>query len=198
MEIVYERCAGLGVHNRIWEAITSMNTTGRWCRSTWCAASNGWAIKSNCSRELRLGKSSPEPVGEGLFQKRRLADRAFSNSRTWPEIQWAHQTWWHHYNAESHYAHRERQDGRHSPEAVLRGVLGRTFPEEILSRALYATQFTRQIDRHGFVRFKHWRFYGERGLAGEDVSVWVYEGNLKVEYQATALSLYPRVVQRAS
>jgi hypothetical protein len=57
------------------------------------------------------------------------------------------------------------------------GVLGRTFPEEVLSRALYATQFTRQIDRHGFVKFKHWRFYGERGLDGEDVSVWVYEGN---------------------
>lgn len=47
----------------------------------------------------------------------------------------------------------------------------------VLSRALYATQFTRQIDRHGFVKFKHWRFYGERGVAGEDVSVWVYEGN---------------------
>jgi putative transposase len=71
----------------------------------------------------------------------------------------------------------------------LRGVLGRTFPEEVLSRALYATQFTRQIDHQGYVRFKHWRLYGERGLAGEDVSVWVYEGNLKVEYQATALSL---------
>ena len=39
------------------------------------------------------------------------------------------------------------------------------------------------IDRHGFVKFKHWRLYGELGLAGEDVSVWVYEGNLKVEYQ---------------
>ncbi len=54
------------------------------------------------------------------------------------------------------------------------GAPGRTFPEEVLFRALYATQFTRQIDRHGFVKFKHWRFYGERGLAGEDVSVWVY------------------------
>ena len=63
------------------------------------------------------------------------------------------------------------------------------FRDLVLSRALYATQFTRQIDRHGFVKFKHWRFYGERGLDGEDVSVWVYEGNLKVEYQATALSL---------
>jgi hypothetical protein len=73
----------------------------------------------------------------------------------------------------------------------LRGMLGRTIPEEVLSRALYATQFTRQIDRHGYVRFKHWKFFGENGLpAGEEVSVWVYENTLKVEHQATTLSLY--------
>ncbi len=73
---------------------------------------------------------------------------------------------------------------------MLRGVLGRTIPEEALSRALYATQFTRRIDKHGYIKFKHWKFFGENGLAGEDVSVWVYEGNLKVEHQATTLSLY--------
>lgn len=73
---------------------------------------------------------------------------------------------------------------------MLRGVLGRTYPEEVLSRVLYATQFTRQIDRHGYLKFKHWRFFGENGLAGEEVSVWVYEDTLKVEHQATTLSLY--------
>jgi hypothetical protein len=129
---------------------------------------------------------------ETLFSiQKRLADHAFSNARTWLEIQQAHQTWWHNYNAEHHYAHRERQDGRHSPLEVLRGMLGRTIPEEVLARALYATQFTRQIDKHGYVRFKHWKFFGENGLpAGEEVSVWVYEDTLKVEHQATTLSLY--------
>ena len=63
-----------------------------------------------------------------------MADHSFSNARTFPEIQKAHQTWWKNYNAEDHYGHRERQDGRHSPEAVLRGRLGRTFPEEVLAR----------------------------------------------------------------
>lgn len=77
----------------------------------------------------------------------------------------------------------------------LRGP-GRTFPEEVLSRVLYATQFTRQIDRHGFVKFKHWSFYGEQGLSGKEVSVWVYEGNLKVEYQATALAIYELSVEK--
>src|SRR5437016_14676400 len=105
--------------------------------------------------------------------QRRLGDHAFSKARTWPEIHQAHQTWWKNYNVEHHYAHRERQDGRHSPDAVLRGVLGRTYPEEVLSRVLYATQFTRHLDKHGYVNFKNWRFFGEDGLAGSQVSVWM-------------------------
>ena len=73
---------------------------------------------------------------------------------------------------------------------MLRGIIGHTFPEAVLSRALYATQFTRHLDKYGYLRFKHWHFLGENGLAGEEVSVWVYEGTLKVEHQATTLSLY--------
>jgi putative transposase len=143
-------------------------------------------------RKERIEPGEPwQNYAETLFSiQMRLADFAFAKARTWPEIQQAHKTWWVNYNIERHYAHQERQDGRHSPSEVLRGVLGRTFPEEVLSHALYATQFTRQIDHYGFVRFKHWRFYGERGLSGEEVSVWVYEGTLKVEHQATTLALY--------
>jgi hypothetical protein len=46
------------------------------------------------------------------------------------------------------------------------------------------------LDKHGYVRFRNWRFFGEDELAGEEVSVWVYEETLKVEYQTTALALY--------
>ena len=143
-------------------------------------------------RKERIEPGEPwQNYAETLFSiQRRLADHAFSKARTWPEIQRAHQTWWHNYNSEHHYAHRERQDGRHTPTEVLRGMLGRTYPEDVLSRALYATQFTRHLDRHGYLKFKHWRFFGENGLAGEEVSVWVYENTLKVEHQATTLSLY--------
>jgi hypothetical protein len=56
-------------------------------------------------------------------------------------------------------------------------------------------QFTRHLDKHGYVRFRNWRFFGEDGLAGEEVSVWVYEDTLKVEYQTTALSLYSLTFQ---
>ncbi len=143
-------------------------------------------------RKERIDPGEPwQDYAETLFSiQRRLADHAFSNARTWPEIQQAHQTWWTNYNLEHHYAHRARQDGRHSPSEVLRGVLGRTYPEEVLSRILYATQFTRHLDKHGYIKFKNWRFFGEDGLAGSEVCVWVYEGTLKIEYQATALSLY--------
>lgn len=149
-------------------------------------------------RKERIEPGEPwQNYAETLFAiQMRLADFAFAKARPWSEIQQAHRTWWVNYNTEKHYAHRERQDGRHSPASVLRGVLGWTFPEEVLARALYATQFTRQIDKHGYVRFKHWRFYGERGLAGEDVSVWVYKGNLKIEYQATTLSLHELSIEK--
>src|SRR6266516_3642892 len=100
-------------------------------------------------RKERIEPGEPwQNYAETLFSiQRRLGDNAFSNARTWPEIQQAHQTWWKNYNVEHHYAHRERQDGRHSPSDVLRGVLGRTYPEEVLSRVLYATQFTRHLDK---------------------------------------------------
>jgi hypothetical protein len=105
-----------------------------------CAASAFIGIPAQCRR----GREHILSYAETLFSiQRRLADYAFSNARIWLEIQQAHQTWWKNYNVEDHYAHHERQDGRHSPSAVLRGMSGRFIPEEVLSRALYATQFTR-------------------------------------------------------
>src|SRR5947199_5655641 len=116
-------------------------------------------------RKERIDPGEPwQNYAETLFSiQRRLGDHAFSNARNWPEIQQAHQTWWQNYNVEHHYAHRARQDGRHSPEAVLCAMLGRTYPDSVLSRVLYATQFTRHLDKHGYVRFKNWRFFGEDG-----------------------------------
>ena len=35
---------------------------------------------------------------------------------------------------------------------------------------------------HGSVRFRHWRLYGERGLAGERAAVWVWDETLTIEY----------------
>ncbi len=96
----------------------------------------------------------------------------------------------HDYNVQRHFAHEEREDGRHSPVAVLGGHKGTMYPAEVLDRILFATRYTRHLDKHGFLRFQNWKLYGERGLGSAPVTVWVYEGSLKVEHQAVTLSQY--------
>lgn len=73
-------------------------------------------------RKEKIESGQPwQNFAETLFSvQRRLGDHDFGNSRTWAEIQQAHQKWWINYNQEHHFAHEKRQDGRHSPSAVLR------------------------------------------------------------------------------
>ena len=73
---------------------------------------------------------------------------------------------------------------------MLRGVLARTIPEPILARIFFATQFTRHLDRSGYIRFRRWRFYAEAGLASQEVQVHIYTSTLKVEYEETDLAFY--------
>src|SRR5271157_4445441 len=81
-----------------------------------------------CKERIEPGEPW-QNYAETLFSiQRRLADHAFSNARTWPEMLQEHKRWWTNYNSEHHFAHRERQDGRHSPSEVLRGVLGTDLP----------------------------------------------------------------------
>lgn len=77
-----------------------------------------------------------------------------------------------------------------SPAEVIGWHKGSMYPPEILDRILFATRYTRYLDKHGFLRFQHWKLYGERGLAREPVTVWVYEGSLKIEYKTVTLSKY--------
>lgn len=121
---------------------------------------------------------------------RRLADYHLNQATTWDEIKQAHRKFVRDYNVQIHFAHRERQDNRHSPIEVLRGVLARTVPEPVLARIFYATQFTRYLDRSGYIRFRRWRFYAEAGLAKKQVTVHIYTSTLKVEYQDEDLAFY--------
>lgn len=121
---------------------------------------------------------------------RRIGDYYLNRATSWEEIKQAHRKFVHDYNVQVHFAHRERQDNRHSPQEVLRGVLARTIPEPILARIFFATQFTRYLDRSGYIRFRRWRFYAEAGLAKKPVTVHLYTSTLKIEYQETDLALY--------
>jgi hypothetical protein len=87
-------------------------------------------------------------------------------------------------------AHEVREDDCHSPLDVLGGQKGTVYPPSILDRILFATRYTRHLDRHGFLKFQNWKLYGERGLARAPVTVWIYDGSLKIEHQAVTLSQY--------
>ncbi len=121
---------------------------------------------------------------------RRMADAKFEVATSWEQALSIHRKWMQDYNSQRHWAHEKREDGCHSPTEVIGWHKGTMYPEAVLDRILFATRYTRNLDKHGFLRFYNWKFYGERGLAHQPVSVWVYEGTLKVEYQAVTLSKY--------
>src|SRR5438046_2148598 len=121
---------------------------------------------------------------------RRLADYYLNKAPTLDEMKKAHRKFIRDYNTQIHFAHRERNDNRHSPQDVLRGVLARTLPAETLARIFFATEFTRYLDRSGYIRFRRWRFYAEEGLARHQVQVSFYTSTLKIEYQETELAFY--------
>lgn len=50
--------------------------------------------------------------------------------------------------------------------------------------------FVRRLDVLGYARLKHWRIYGEEGLARREVAVWLGDGGLVLEYGGDALSRY--------
>lgn len=70
------------------------------------------------------------------------------------------------------------------------GGTARCTLQNFLDCILFATRYTHHLDKNGFLRFQNWKLYGEHGLAKAEVSVWVYEGSLKIEHQAVTLSRY--------
>src|SRR5947208_12234587 len=121
---------------------------------------------------------------------RKMADAKFARATSWEEMITIHRKWMGDYNVQRHWAHEKREDGCHSPVQVLAWHKGTLYPAEFLDRILFATRYTRYLDKKGFLRFQNWKLYGERGLAKAPVTVWVYDGSLKVEYQAVTLTQY--------
>jgi putative transposase len=121
---------------------------------------------------------------------RRMSDAKFAKATSWEEVLAVHRRFVHDYNTQRHWAHEKREDGKHSPAQVLGSHTGTMYPAEFLDRILFATRYTRRLDKNGFLRFQNWKLYGERGLAKAPVTVWIYDGSLKVEHQAVTLSTY--------
>jgi len=122
--------------------------------------------------------------------QRRLADWGFSRAGSWPELLAVHDHWVTEHNFQDHYAHRDRPEDRRAPAAVLHRVCGKLFTPEELHRIFYSTRFGRVLDRAGYVRFRRWRVYAERGLGGESVAVWLYAEHLTLVYRDELLAQY--------
>jgi len=112
--------------------------------------------------------------------QRRMADVHFARATSWEEAKQVHAGWVADYNYQPHYAHRLREDQRHSPSEVLDWVHGRWHSPEELHRIFYATRFARRLDRSGYVRFWHWRLYGEEALGKRGATLWLYNETLTV------------------
>lgn len=120
---------------------------------------------------------------------RRMADHHYARAATWSELRAAHDTFFADYNLQSHYAHLHRTDGRHTPRDVLGWVHGVWCDEAELDR-LFRLRSPRVFDASGYLRYKRWRIYGERGLAGQRGAVWLFGEVLTVGYEEEPLAQY--------
>ncbi len=120
-----------------------------------------------------------------------MADHHFAKAETFADLARAHDAWREDYNAQRHWAHEGRKDGRRSPEAVL-GFYAALLRhrEEDLRRAFFSTRHARMLDALGYVRFHDWRLYGEEALARREAAVWLQSGSLTLEYGGETLSAY--------
>jgi putative transposase len=126
---------------------------------------------------------------------RRMADHHYAQATSWSDLQAAHDGFFHDYNHQPHFAHDDRPKGRRSPAAVLGWVHGMWCDPADLDH-LFRLRATRVLSIGGSVRFRHWRLYGERGLAGEQAAVWVWDDELTIAYASETLARY-RVVFEA-
>ncbi len=81
--------------------------------------------------------------------QRRMADWHVAHAETWAEVVASYDKFVADYNYQVHWAHRDRQDDRHSPAEVLGWVQGVQRDRAALHRIFYATRFGRKLDKLG-------------------------------------------------
>jgi hypothetical protein len=120
---------------------------------------------------------------------RRMADYHYAQAETWAQMRAVHDRFFADYNLQAHFAHRRRPDGKRSPKEVLGWVHGVWCDEAELDR-LFRLRSARVFDQGGYLRYKRWRIYGERGLAGQRGAVWLFGEVLTVAYEDEQLAQY--------
>jgi putative transposase len=141
---------------------------------------------------LHIEKGKPwQNLIEAQFKVQlRLADFKFEQAQTLGEVQNHHAGFIETFNTTSHWAHRHRGDGYRTPVDVLGGLRGRRVEPKRLRELFGRTGFLRTVNRYGFVSVQRFYIYAEDGLSRQRVSIWIYEGELSIEYQQTLLARY--------
>jgi putative transposase len=140
-------------------------------------------------REIDRGQAWQNYIETHFNVMRRMADDHYARAATWGELQAIHDRFFTDYNQQPHAAHGDRPKGRRSPASVLGWLQGAWCDPDDLDR-LFRLRATRVLNTGGYVRFRHWRLYGERGLVGERAAVWVNEATLTLEYATDTLAQY--------
>jgi transposase InsO family protein len=126
----------------------------------------------------------------------RLADFHFEQAQTLDDVQNQHAAFIETFNTTPHWAHRTRADGHRTPVEVLGWLRGRVVEPQRLRELFGRTEFLRTINRYGFISVQRFYLYAENGLARQRVSIWIYEGQLRIEYHKTLLARYRCIYDR--
>jgi hypothetical protein len=118
-----------------------------------------------------------------------LADWHFAQAENWAQLREMHDRWVAGFNCQQHWAHRERQDERHSPAEVLGWIHRVVRADEELDR-IFRMRAGRRIDASGYVRYRHLRLYAERSLARRRAEIWLVGETLAIEHAEEPLSQF--------
>ena len=141
---------------------------------------------------LHIEKGKPwQNMIEAQFKVQlRLADYHFEQAHTLEDVQNQHAAFIETFNTTPHWAHRTRADGHRTPVEVLGWLRGRIVEPQRLRELFGRTEWLRTVNRYGFVSIQRFYLYAESGLSRQRVSIWIYEGQLRIEYQQTLLARY--------
>jgi transposase InsO family protein len=141
---------------------------------------------------LHIEKGKPwQNMIEAQFKVQlRLADFQFEQAQTLEDVQNQHAAFIETFNTTPHWAHRTRADGHRTPVEVLGWLRGRGVEPQRLRELCGRTEFLRTVNRYGFVSVQRFYLYAENGLSRQRVSIWIYEGQLRIEYHQTLLARY--------
>lgn len=141
-------------------------------------------------KEIKKGRPWQNYIETMFNVQRRMADWSFEKAQTWEDLLAAHEKWMLDYNHQKHLAHEKREDGCHSPAAVLGWVKGMQPEPDLVYRVFSALCEMRTLTKAGYARFRNFLLYGEHGLAGKKTLINIFQDLLTLEYGDHPLSRY--------